>query len=208
MKKANRHICKMILSILLAAVLLIPVSGYSAVDVQAASTSTKNKKAVKLYDKKTNTLKAKSQYVWYKYVDVTGDGVKEAVINYKLKTEGGSSSTVCVYKYSSGKIKRILKISNYGFSKVISYKKSKGLVLYSAGHGSESYQYFKMSGGKYKYKGMKSRIAKNGGSYYNGPWYYYNASASRIKKAKFKSLINGIVSGKAKKTSTSTFIWG
>ena len=90
---------------------------------------------------------------------------------------------------------RVLNDYVYGLSKFTVYKK--GIIAYGAGHGGEWYRYYKLTNGKYKLKGVKSRVARAGGGAYNGPWAYSNGKKT-ITKAAFNSAIKGIKKGKKK----------
>ena len=59
---------------------------FATVPVSAASKATKNKKAVALYEQKAGKLK---QLYSKKYIDITGDGIKEGIFLYKPIGAGG-----------------------------------------------------------------------------------------------------------------------
>lgn len=181
--------------VLLIAVLVTAL--FAAVPVSAASKATKNKKAVALYEKKSKKLDLRDK----KYVDITGDGIKEGIFIYNTG-KSGSGRVLRIYTYKKGKIKSIFKIEAYGFSKLIVYKKSKAFILYSAGHGGETYRYYKMSNGKYKEVASKGRQGVKGGAFKNGPWEYSThggGSYRQLSKSEFNSLIQGIKKGKKTK---------
>ena len=168
---------------------------FASVPVSAESKAAKNKKAVALYEKEAKRINA-----WRpKYVDITGDGIKEALFYYRPKGRGGSGIDFVIYTYKNGKIKCILSDTNYGLIKIMVYKKSKSFIAYGAGHGGEWYAYFKMKSGEYKYIAEKSRRAKNGGSMTNGPWYYSTGNGMSYKsltKSQFNKKIKSIKKGK------------
>lgn len=142
---------------------------FATVPVSAASKATKNKKAVALYEKKAKKLR----YLEYKkYVDITGDGIKEAIFYYHPKNIGSGRRFV-IYTYKNGKIKRILYDVNYGLMKMVVYKKSKTFIANGGGHGNTWDRYYKLSNGKYvelsreefksedkKYKRGKKKVLK------------------------------------------------
>jgi len=135
----------------------------------------------------------------YKYADVTGDGVHEALISTNVGRD------FYIYTYRSGKAKCILTGGLYGLNKLTVYKKTGAVTLYGAGHGGEQYAYFKYKSGKYKKAASKSRVAKAGGGISNGPWYYYSAKGSSVKKSAFNKAIKGLAKGK--KTTFNTLKW-
>ena len=130
----------------------------------------------------------------YKIVDIDKDGKVEGIAEFHAPGYG-SARTFQIYKYKSGKVVRVLNDYVYGLSKFTVYKK--GIIAYGAGHGGEWYRYYKLTNGKYKLKGVKSRVARAGGGAYNGPWAYSNGKKT-ITKAAFDSAIKGIKKGKKK----------
>lgn len=128
----------------------------------------------------------------YEIKDIDGDGQEEGVIQF-YGPGHGSARTLQIYKYKSGKVVKVLNDYVYGLSKLTVYKK--GIIGYGAGHGGEWYRYYKLSGGKYKLVAIKSRVAKAGGSIYNGPWAYSNGK-STITKSAFNAAIKGIKKNK------------
>ena len=164
---------------------------------QAASAVKVNRKADAKFNSKVQTIRKNSQFmVQYKYVDVTGDGIHEAVVEYKPKNMGGSAQKCDVYAYKNGKVKRILSTEEYGLTKCIFYKKSGSLIFYGSGHGGEWYSYYKLkSNGTYKYVAERSRQALAGGGMWDGPWQYYSAD-KKITVSKFNSLTRKLQAGK------------
>ena len=61
--------------------------------------------------------------------------------------------------------------------------------------GIETRYFRHFKGGKYKLVAIKSRVAKAGGSIYNGPWAYSNGK-STITKSAFNAAIKGIKKNK------------
>ena len=194
MKSNKRNILFYILGLILICLFVIP-------DVQAASVATLSRKADAAFDKKLKSISSKSQNsLRYRYVDITGDKIHEALVEYKPKTQEGSGETFDVYAYSNGSVKRILTIKEYGLSRCIFYKKTKTLILYSAGHGGEGYGYYQMKkNGNYRFVASKGRNAIAGGGTDNGPWQYFKANtattATKITAKQFRSLTAKLKSG-------------
>ena len=183
---------------LLLVITTLAITLFMAIPVSAASKAANNKKAVALYEKKAvklTHLEAK------KYVDITGDGVKEAIFYYH-PSNAGSGRMFVIYTYKNGKIKKILNDSNYGLEKLIVYRKSKSFIAYGAGHGNEWYCYYKMKSGTYKEVAMKGR-SYSSPSYPN--WYFtkitnspYKGNRKELTKAEFNAAIKGVKKGKKK----------
>ena len=188
--------------LLISMICLISACFLTVPGVQAASVEKINKQADSKYTVKMKAIRKKSQaMIRYKYVDITGDGIHEALVEYKPKTQGGSSQTFDVYTYKNGSVKRILTTTEYGLSRCIYYRKAGSLIIYGAGHGGEWYRYYKLnSSGKYRYTAQKSRVAIAGGGGWNGSWSYYKGgtSVTSITAKKFKSLITGCKVGQRK----------
>lgn len=188
--KTGRHLLFVITAILLTLTITVPVS--------AASKATKNKKATALYEKKAASISSKSMLESKKYVDLTGDGIKEAIFYYHPRNTGSGRKFV-IYTYKKGKIKKILNDGNYGLENLIVYKKSKSFIAHGAGHGGEWYRYYKLSGGKYKKVATKRRVSVYGGSFKNGPWSYFKgADWTDTNKSEFNTIIKSIKKGKKK----------
>lgn len=179
--------------ILIAALCLLSAFAVMS-NVQAASKASRNKKAKAAFSKKLGDAEG---FELLKYADVTGDGIVEAML--QCHPPGfGSGRTFRVYKYTGGKVKRILYMEEYGLIRLYYYKKSKSLIMYGAGHGGEWYAYFTMKSGKYKFLAQRSRTAFAGGGMENGPWYYSNG-AKELTKSKFNKLIKHVKKGTRKK---------
>lgn len=197
-KRITLEMKQMMIALLVSLLLVLPVAlSGTMIEVQAASESATNKKAHVLYNKKVNNLRKLGTYVAYKYVDISGDGIHEALIEYHPNT-GGSGRIFQIYTYKNGKMVRILNSREYGLSKVMVYAKSKSLVYYRAGHGGEGYCYYKLKNGKYQLVASRGRVAYAGGGSYNGSWYYYNSKDKAITKTKFASLTKGMTTGSKK----------
>ena len=195
------------LSRMLALILLFTLF-LTALPATAESKTAKNKAAHALYTAIVQKLCGEGGDVAYKYADVTGDGVDELLVEHH-PMGNGSGREFEIHTYKSGSTKQILSHGEYGLEKVTRYSKTKALVLYCAGHGSEAYIYFKYKNGKYSLVASKAREAKAGGSSRNGPWSYGNSSGKSIKKADFTKKTNSLLKGSKKiwKKSTWTVLY-
>ena len=168
---------------LAAFALLLPM----AKPTYAASKTATNKAAVAKYEKKARELARKESaegiILFKKYVDITGDGIKEAIFYFHEKN-AGSSYLLKIYTYKSGKLKGLLNDGQYGLYDLYFYKKSKSFIVHGLGHGSEWYDYFKMKNGKFTRVAARSRRV-NGRTW--GKWIY---------SSKYKSKTKGIKKGK------------
>ena len=166
----------------------------ASVHMKAMSTQSKSAKAVKLYQKKAKTLSKNSTYVIYKCKDITGDGVPEMFVENHPGTLG-SGRYFRIYTYNKGKLKCILKTTEYGLSRVKVYRKTNAIVMYCAGHGGENYTFFKKKNGKYRELASKAREAEAGGSMQNGPL-YYSSQDGELSKTQFRRIVGGMEKGK------------
>lgn len=196
----NRVISRKCLNAIIFFLLLVV---FVSMPIFAESKATKNKKAIALYEKKGVELVKKSrahvERINGTYIDFTGDGVKEALFVYP--SNNGSGLDFEIYSYKNGKIRNILTDGGYGIEWFGIYKKSKSIIMYQAGHGGETYRYYKMNGGKYKYLACKYRSSRNGGSARNGSWMYATGQSltyRSITKAEFNKAIKGVKKGKKK----------
>ena len=166
---------------------------FATVPVSAASKATKNKKAVALYEQKAGKLK---QLYSKKYIDITGDGIKEGIFLYKPIGAGGYIFNFQILTYQKGKVKKLYKSTLVHPSKMIIYKKSKSFIVYGIGSGVEMYDYYRFDkkNKKYKHIAEKNRLSYGRRK---GPWDYY--SKRKISKEDFKNLTKGINTGKKKK---------
>lgn len=165
--------------------------------------ASKNVKAHKVYKKKIKAIKKKSMFYSYKYMDVSGDGTDELLILYHPKLHG-SGDEFRIYAYVNKKVTCICSEGRYGLNKITAYKKTKSLITYYAGHGGESYSYWKMRNGKFKNIASKGRQAVAGGGDYNGSW-NYNGSKGSAAKYNFAKQIKGIKKGKKRETVTTNW---
>ena len=174
----------------------------AAVRVDAASVISVNARANAKYSKKVKSLLDSGNYrtVEYKFTDITGDGINEALL---LLTPKKSGSTVVFrifdYDTSSGKIKRILNYRGKYLKKLLVYKTNKTFILEYSGKGAKEYDYFSMKKGIYVLDAYKLRPASS------SIWQYYNKDGKRISEADFKKLIKGVKYGKRTIIKTSTF---
>lgn len=186
-------------SLAIAAAFGAGAGSVSAGKVTAASVKAKNAKAHKAYKKKMSSIAKASMDCSYKYVDITGDGIHEALVSANVGRD------FYIFTYKGGKAKKILTGGDYGLSKITIYKGSKGIITYGGGHGGETYSYYKKKGSSYKKVASRSRQSVNGGGMSNGPWYYYNGKSGSINKAAFNKNIKGI--SKGKKSTINTINW-
>ena len=181
--------------------LAVLVAGTS---VQAASVAKTNKKADKAFDAKLAALRTESAFpLSYAYVDLTGDGIHEALVEHRPSGIGGSGSTFAVFAYEKGAVKQLLSIDEYGLTKCTYYTKTKTLIAYGAGHGGEWYRAYQLKSNKYKAIAQKTRTAKAGGAAENGPWKYTKGkSETQTTKSKYTSLMEKLKKGKKKTVSS------
>lgn len=167
----------------------------------AASLSSKNQIAHTAYLKKLSKLGKNGAS--YKFVDLTEDGIHEALAEYSPGNMG-SGRYFEIYTYKKGKAVRILKFEEYGLTKVISYPKTKAVVIYCTGHGGEHYEYFQYKNGKYSYVAGKARSTMKSSS----SWNYYRKPGinnyTSYSKNTFSSKVKKLTVGKKKNYS----VWG
>ena len=196
MKKTEKRQLRVMLLVLLLSITTVFPASYTF----AASQSTKNRRAHALYDKKVTAARKISTSVRYKYFDITGDGVHEALIDYHPKS-GGSGHYFCIYTYKNGKVKQLLKEGQYGLDKLTVYKKTGTVIGYGAGHGNEWFRVYKLKNGKYRMIAGKGRRgpAPAVGSVKNGAWNYWKSGYQSISKSKYSSIVSKLKKGKARK---------
>ena len=83
--------------------LLLGIIMLFSFSAEAASKAATNSKADALYKEKVQEMKADVKSIWYKFTDITGDGIHEAIIIGK--TISGSGNLWKVYTYKSGAAK-------------------------------------------------------------------------------------------------------
>ncbi len=159
--------------------------------------SSANKKADKAYMKLVKKIcEEERTIVNYYFIDMTGDGVHEAIIQYHPQ-DGGSGDVFQIYSYESGKTKLILDDMGYGIYRLDVYKESQTFIMFKAGHGHESQTYYNMVDGMFKYVLMKGRPNAEAEI---KPWSYSSyQSDEKISKSKFKKQVNELCKGKKKK---------
>ena len=163
---------------------------------QKAEAATRNQKAHTAYDKRISYYKKQGyRKVSYQYVDITGDSVDEAVVTYTGKT-GDSKQYLRILDYS-GKVNRLLLYKDSPtMQKLLAYKKSSSIILYTSRAGFESYTYFTIVGSKYNKIASKTRVT---GTQTTQPWVYYNASGNKISQDRFKTLTSPLKKGTKKR---------
>lgn len=158
----------------------------------------KNKSLDLLYKNLVEDRLVGSSHVYYKFADITFDGLHEALIEHH-PLEGGSGRIFEIFTCQGGEIKTMLKTDEYGLNEIEVYKKSKGFVMGCAGHGAESYWYYKKNGMTYSLVATKGRQNIGGDLGDPGPWGYENGKGEKISKSKFVSLTKPITKGKKRK---------
>ena len=197
----NRMAKRVFVVFLVIALLLIPLCEPFTPTAEAASKATTNKKAKALYKKQIEKIKAKNVvYVCYKFADITGDGIVEAMIEY-FTGKDGSGRKFVIYSYKKGKLVKLYSENEYGLQRISVYKK--GVVMYNAGHGHEEYSYYtKSSSGKLKLVGSKGRMIGDGVE-----WIYRDKSGKELTKAAFDKLVKKTKTGSKKTYSLSNWTW-
>ncbi len=168
---------------------------------EAASKAATNKKADAVFAEVLETLTEDSSLApRYILRDITGDGIHEALIEYRPLSLTGSAFAFQVYAYNNGAADLILDTTVSGLYKCIFYKSAGSLLLYARGHGGESYTYYKLKkSGTYTPKAYRARKSVSGGSSENGPWYYYKLTTSGqtiITQKKFNKIVASLQTGK------------
>ena len=160
-----------------------------------------DKKAKKAYAKALKSLSSANHRVYYKYADVSGGSAVELVA-LVFPTEAMWSRGV-IYTMKSGKPKRVMDQSSYGYwNKLIAYKQAKSFVFYGSSHNVDSYGYYKQTSGKYKQVAVRSRM------WGSSTWSYSVPSGSTYKavsKAAFNKKARPLLEGKAKKVAFKGF---
>lgn len=174
----------------------------AAVRVDAASVISANSKANAKYSKKLKSLLDSGNYrgIEYKFVDITGDGINEALFLLAPK-KSGSTVVFRIFDYDSatGKIKRILNCRGKYLKKLLVYKSNKTFILEYSGKGAKEYDYYSMKKGVYVLDAYKLRPASS------NVWQYYNKNGKQISESSFNTLINGVKYGKRTIIKTAKF---
>lgn len=129
----------------LALLVIVPASAVSADKLSPA-----NKAAHAQYEKKLKSLAKKSRYVYYKYVDLTGDGVHELYVKCRSgKAKGVGKADYYVYTIQYGKPKSILHLTDH--MEPVSYYKSQHVIICHYTNPFSYYsQFYQLKNGKFK----------------------------------------------------------
>ena len=163
----------------------------------ALSTSTYasiNSKADAAYKKEIKKFSKTVKRTWNKFVDITGDGVHEAIVFGKSKY--GSGDTWKIYTYKNGKVKVLFEYSGYGVDKIVAYKKAKSFYYHKIGHGSEAYVWHQLKNGKYQE--VCGRVRAQMG---DTTWSYGDSQGKQITKSEYKKMVNSLSKAKATKVN-------
>ena len=187
----KKNIQTLLFLVLLVAMICFPV--------EAASKAETNRVADALYMDKVQEMKSNVQSIWYKFTDITGDGIHEAMIFGK--TIGGSGSLWKIYTYKAGTAKIVFDGSEYGLDKLVVYKRTKSFYYHREGHGWEATFFYQLKNGRYKEVARKTRNNNDKGL--KGGGWGYKDSKKRISKVAYNKLIKKYKKGKATKMNTS-----
>lgn len=149
-----------------------------------------------VYFMELESLYNRHETVDYALSDVTGDGAVELLAACFPTEDGGSGSLYLIYTATNNNhdIEKLLETTGYGLEKILCYKESESLVLYFAGHGHESYDYFRMEDGGYEYVASKGREMTEDGDESDESWVYWSDSAE-ISESDFYDIIAGMEDG-------------
>ena len=181
----KKHFSKLIL---LITTLLITSYGFTT--IANASADTTNRKADSAYKKEIRNFQKFVKSTWYKFTDITGDGIHEAIVFGK--TIGGSGNIWKIYTYKNGKVVNILDSSEYGLDKMVVYKKTKSFYYHRAGHGSENYVFMQLKNGKYQLVAVKGRPQDG-----TVKWSYSHGNNEEISRNEYNKIIKKLKQGKA-----------
>ena len=159
--------------------------------LSTATYASTNQKADAAYKKEIKKFSKTVKSTWYKLIDITGDGVHEAIVFGKSKY--GSGNAWKIYGYKNGNVTLLFDGGEYGLDKIVVYKKTKSFYYHKAGHGFETYAYYQLKNGKYQLVCSKGRSQMEGSSW------GYGDSQKEITKSQYKKLVNSLSKGKAKK---------
>ena len=149
-----------------------------------------------LYKKKAPTLDEGMEETRIKFLDMTGDGIEEAMVTYEHydPVYGGAYVLTCV----NGKVKTILDgAGGYGMDSIYLYRSTRTVLVHCGGRGYEYYDVFSFKNGVFKRIASKTRdesIAYGGD--YNSKWGYWDSRDSKISKAKYDALTKKLFKGK------------
>ena len=160
------------------------------------SVKAKNAKAHKAFKRVLKTMgdSQVTSYIYYRYVDMTGDKVDELLVTHD-DISHAARTVINVYKYKKGKAVRVADLNEYGVNKLVMYKKTKAFIIACEGHGNKTCDYYKYS----KKRGKFVRVASKG-TYMNeygnyGSW-AYSGKNSAISKARFNAIVKKLKKGK------------
>ena len=161
-----------------------------------------NKKAKSAYDQLIASKRKSSSSIAKKYIDITGDGINEALMICDSKSD---STMACfyVYSYSGGRLSCLLQEEGKHRNmpaEIIAYPGAKALVTYGYFDGHEQYGYYALKSGMYNMMAGRSRYSKKVGGEYDGPWSYSSRSGS-LTKSQFDSMVNPLLIGPKKSFS-------
>lgn len=170
--------------------LIISTISIPATDISAATN--KNKKAHTAFKRELPKLKKEYGGLYgglaYAYVDVDGDGIDELIIEpgYGYYFQG-------IYKYRSGRVKRVCAIGQGPFKRY--YPKKKIVFSQKTGHmGVLTDNYFKWSNGTYKIVASVVRIYS--GDYGQAPdTVTYLINNKKTTKKKYQSYTKKLLKG-------------
>lgn len=192
--------------------LVVMISGFDNINVYAKSNSTikkTNKKADKAYMKVVKKLfqdlsdecDANNLYgvtVDYLFKDLTGDGIHEAIITYRLDDGGSGGYEYAIYTYKKKKAKRILVEGGNPTFKIC--KESNLLVTFDWKKGWEWYNCYTYNGKKYVHLGESRRLGEAFVSYYENP-------SGTMTDEEFYALLNEYCHGELEEINSADFTY-
>lgn len=152
-----------------------------------------------VYFMELESLGNKHESVEYLLSDVTGDGVVDLLADCFPTEEGGSGHLYLIYTATnkSHDLEKLLETTGYGLETITCYNESESLVFYYAGHGHESYDYYRMEDGKYEYVASKGRQMTDDDNESDDTWVYWADSAD-LSESEFYDMTGGMEAGEAK----------
>jgi hypothetical protein len=189
MKNTRSKLTKLAVAVAAVTCLLLVPQTLFAAKVEGA---VKNKDAHAAYEKQIKYYKRLGyRDITYKYADITGNKVDEAVVRYTGK-KGDNKQYLRILGYS-GKINRLLLYKDSPtMQKLLVYKKTDSFILYSTKAGSESYTYFTIVGSKYAKVASKTRVT---GTQKKQDWKYYDSEGNKIAQDRFKAITSPLKKG-------------
>ena len=159
--------------------------------LSTATYASTNSKADAAYKKEIKKFSKTVKRTWYKLVDITGDGVHEAIVSGKAKE--GSGYILKIYTYKNGKVKELFEHRGYGVEKIVAYKKAKSFYYHKIGHGSEAYVWHQLKNGKYQ------EVCGRGRAQMGDTSWKYSTPQKGITKSEYKKLVNSLAKGSVKR---------